>query len=338
MHAISSTQNSGAASAPAAAPVWDPATRLMLHAATLAPSSHNTQPWRFVVRPGEIELHADPTRALPVNDPHDRELTVSCGCALFNLRSAAAHCGLAARVARFPAGEDGELLARIELSAPHADEQPEASALAALYGSIAARRTYRKRFEARAPSERARQALAAAAQAEGARWCELHDDASRAQAAALIARGDEIQWSDARWRRELAAWMHPRRSGDGLTVPGLSAPLTHAIVRSFDMGHGVGAKDQELAQASPLLGVLLTRADARSDWLAAGEALQRILLTACGLGLQASFLNQPCQVEELRPQLAQLCGGDVPQLLVRLGFPLDSTPATVRRALEDLAQ
>lgn len=309
----------------------------MLHAATLAPSSHNTQPWRFVVRPGAIELHCDPTRALAVNDPHDRELTISCGCALFNLRAAAAHCGLKANVERFPAGDADEWLARVELRPPLSDELPETSALAELYGSIGARRTHRQRFDARTPSERARQALATAAQAEGARWCEFDDDERRAQAAALVARGDQIQWADPRWRRELAAWMHPRRSGDGLTIPGLSAPLTHAVVRSFDMGSGVGAKDHELAQASPLLGVLLTAHDARRDWLAAGEALERLLLTACGLGLQASFLNQPCQVDALRPQLAHLCGGDVPQLVIRLGFPSEPAPATVRRELDAVA-
>ena len=36
--------------------------------------------------PETVELLADRTRALPVNDPQDRELTISCGCALFNLR------------------------------------------------------------------------------------------------------------------------------------------------------------------------------------------------------------------------------------------------------------
>jgi len=55
--------------------------RALLDAAILAPSSHNTQPWRFAVRERTIDLYADRTRALPVNDPDDRELTISrCGC------------------------------------------------------------------------------------------------------------------------------------------------------------------------------------------------------------------------------------------------------------------
>src|SRR3712207_1323163 len=44
-----------------------------------APSSHNTQPWRFRITDGAVELFADRTRALAVVDPHDRELTISCG-------------------------------------------------------------------------------------------------------------------------------------------------------------------------------------------------------------------------------------------------------------------
>lgn len=76
----------------------DPSIRSMLEAAVRAPSSHNTQPWLFAVRPDGIALYADRTRALPVNDPHDRELTVSCGAALLQLRVAAAAAGRAVEV------------------------------------------------------------------------------------------------------------------------------------------------------------------------------------------------------------------------------------------------
>ena len=47
---------------------------LLIEQATRAPSSHNTQPWLFRVSAEAVEVHADRSRALPVNDPHDREL------------------------------------------------------------------------------------------------------------------------------------------------------------------------------------------------------------------------------------------------------------------------
>ena len=42
--------------------------------AVLAPSCHNTQRRRFRAAENAIDLLADCTRALPVNDPDDREL------------------------------------------------------------------------------------------------------------------------------------------------------------------------------------------------------------------------------------------------------------------------
>ena len=44
----------------------------LLAAAGQAPSLHNSQPWRFRLRPHSIELHADLDRQLPVADPDGR--------------------------------------------------------------------------------------------------------------------------------------------------------------------------------------------------------------------------------------------------------------------------
>lgn len=299
----------------------------LIEAAITAPSSHNTQPWLFQIWNHGIALLADRTRALPVNDPEDRELTISCGAALFALRVAAGEVGLALRIIRQPEATDPDCLARIQ---PDGVGEPE---LAALAGALDQRHTYRKRFQDRPLAETT--TLIQAAEAEGAQLICLETEAQRHAAAALVAEGDAIQWASPSWRRELAAWMHPRRQGDGLSLPGLVAPFAQAVVRSFDMGGGIGAKDRELAEGSPLLAVLATSGDAPGDWLQAGEALQRLLLTGCLAGLQASYLNQPIQIAALRPKLQQVLGIDaVPQLLLRLGYPKESVPAAARRPLE----
>jgi hypothetical protein len=130
-------------------------------------------------------------------------------------------------------------------------------------------------------------------------------------------------------------WMHPRRDGDGLTVPRLAAPIAQAVVRSFDMGNGVAAKDQQLLTGSPWLTVLATAADDVRSWLHAGQALQRALLAGCRHGLQASYLNQPLELPALRARLRSLLGtAEHPQLLMRWGHPTEALPPTPRRPLD----
>ncbi len=319
------------ADAPSDRPAVDTINDL-LAGAIQAPSSHNTQPWRFFVAADHIRLYADRTRALPVNDPEDRELTISCGCALMNLRVAAAHRGLAVAVDHTPNSTDEDLLATITFR-----DAPATPAEARLHDAIAARRTWRRRFEAREVGDDEVTALQEAARAEGS-WLQTYTAVTpRHELAALVAEGDAMQWADPSWRRELAMWMHPRRSGDGLTVPGLLATVAHTVVRRFDMGGGRAARDAELAEESPLLAVLGTPGDEIRDWLHAGQALQRVLLTAHGLGLEASYLNQPIQVPELRRRLQDYMARDgLPQILLRLGHATETLHPTPRRPLGDV--
>lgn len=312
---------------------WRNLGQQLVAAAVQAPSSHNTQPWLFRLGPGMVDLIADRTRALPANDPEDRELTISCGCALMNLRVAAAALGLAADVTLLPDGDDGDRLARLSWW-PGEPSGVEAS----LAAGIPERRTYRQPFDEAAPDEAAIARLITAAEAEGVTLRTLADAEARATAARLVSEGDAEQWADRSWRRELAAWMHPRRRGDGLAMPALAVPVAQLVVRTFDMGGGVGAKDQALAEGSPLLAVLSSEGDDARAWLMAGMGLQRLLLTGVQFGLQASYLNQPVQVAALRPRLQHLTGGGFPQLLLRIGRPLATPPPSPRRPLADVVE
>src|SRR5437762_1921666 len=81
-----------------AAPAEDsgPRTQDWLAGARLAPSAHNTQPWRF--RPlseGRIRVGWDRDRELPAADPTSRDLWLSIGATVEGARLAAAGAGAA---------------------------------------------------------------------------------------------------------------------------------------------------------------------------------------------------------------------------------------------------
>jgi hypothetical protein len=105
--------------------------------AILAPSSHNTQPWRFVSGGRELLICADRTRSLPNIDPFDRELIISCGAALFNLRVALAHFLIPVEITTLPYSAEPDVVARIAFP----ESGPALKELADLFNAITKRAT-----------------------------------------------------------------------------------------------------------------------------------------------------------------------------------------------------
>ncbi len=118
----------------------------------------------------------------------------------------------------------------------------------------------------------------------------------------------------------------------GVIDPGPSL----SSIPTFDTGKGQAAKDRQLAERSPILAILGTEGDAPPDWLAAGQALARVLLREQAEGVWASFLKEPIEVPELRPRLRGAIGVDgYPQLLIRMGYGREVRP-TPRRPAEEV--
>ncbi len=74
----------------------DDTARTILHHASLAPSGHNSQPWRVRIEgPDAWTVEVDERRRLPAVDPDNRELLLSIGAFVENLSIAAGASGLA---------------------------------------------------------------------------------------------------------------------------------------------------------------------------------------------------------------------------------------------------
>lgn len=298
--------------------------RFAVRYAILAPSSHNTQPWRFVVNGNELLLCADRTRSLPNIDPYDRELVISCGAALFNLRVALAHFNVPIEITTFPQSTEPDVVARITFPA----QGPTLRDLAELFEVITERTTNRGPFFAEDVPDAIVEKLKRSADAEGVDVKFARTLNERCRVAALIAEADRRQFDDIRFRRELASWIHPSRKDDGMPASSqgfdalvdFTTPIIAMAIRTFDIGNGVAASHEQLARGSPLLVLLSTPADNNEAWLTAGLGLERLLLTATATGYSTSYLNQPIELPELRKALAACFDVEgYPQLLLRIG-------------------
>ena len=314
--------------------------RFAVRYAILAPSSHNTQPWRFIVSGDELLVCADRTRSLPTIDPFDRELIISCGTALLNLRVAFAYFEVPVEITTFPQSSDPDIVARIVFPA----SGPRLEDLAVLFNAITKRTTNRGPFSGEDVPAAVIERFKSAARSEGVDVAFAEELAQRERLATLIAKADRRQFDDPRFRRELASWIHPLRSNDGMpaasqglrVLTDAATPIVAMAIRTFDLGTGVAAAHEELARASPLLVVLSTPMDNNEGWLAAGLGLQRLLLVATTEGYSASYLNQPIEVADFRTELAKELSIDgYPQLLLRVGRgrPVPHSP---RRAISEV--
>ncbi|NUW35711.1 nitroreductase family protein [Nonomuraea sp. SMC257] len=314
--------------APGTRPGENPfATQAGLHraiaAAVAAPSVHNTQPWRFHrVDDATMDLYADLDRLLAVTDPLGRGLGVSCGAALFNLRLAVRMTGHDPRVLPLPdPGDRPDLLATVHAT-PGGPPSPDERLL---HDMIPHRRTNRFPFDGRPLPRDVLAALVAAAHGEGATLVPVAGRAAR-RVLDMVATADATLAADAAYRAELAHWTRAETGADGVPGhafgprPGLGGPP----MRDFGLGGTRGAYDgggqPTDFEPDPQLAALFTAGDGPRDWLRAGQALQRVLLTATAYGVAASLFSQPL---DLRPP--QHRGDRVGplghvQMLIRLGY------------------
>jgi nitroreductase len=312
--------------------------RWVIEQAARAPSIYNTQPWRFTAADDAITLHADLQRGLAVSDPDGRELVISCGAALFNLRLALRQLHLSSTTSTSPDREDPRALACVQIAPgpPPSDEENR------LFGAIRRRHTHRGGFS----DDKIRPDLAArlqsAAASQGAHLVFVHDPGPQRQVLHLARAAERARQEDPRVRYETEEWTPPAKSArrDGVPAstysPGPPAGGTADLAgRDFDLDRYQG-RIGAARQPTGGIAVIVSDGDLAVDWLRAGEALEAVLLTAAADWAFAVLHSRVTEVPGLRADLRRELGtAGFPQLLMKFGYD-GVAPTTPRRPATDV--
>ncbi|MEV8101996.1 nitroreductase [Streptomyces sp. NPDC088135] len=317
--------------------------------ATAAPSMHNAQPWlfRYGHRSRTLALRADFERRMPEADPTGRALHVGCGAALLNLRVSAAHHGLDAATTLLPDPSDPVLLASVRLDdgpGVRLDDGPDASggraeeALRALHPAIADRHTSRYPFDEQAIPDDVRARLVRAARTEGADLVFLAGPHLET-VLGLIRDAEGYDRGDPAREAEQEHWARYTKTDapvDGIPdyAFGPRDAAERATNRDFAGSVPVPGRAHVPFEHQPQLALLSTGGDRPADWLRAGQALERVLLTATLDAVSTSFATQPLEWPDLRWVLRDpVHGTGHPQMIIRLGYGPNG-PRTPRRPLD----
>ena len=312
--------------------------RYLVRYAILAPSGHNMQPWKFRIEGNTLDLFGDFSRSLPAADPQNRELVMSCGAALLNLRVALRNFGYTAIVDLCPDPDVPTQLATVKLMG----QAPAGRTDHRLFKAIPERRTNRNAFENR-PIPRALLYRWQRAAGYEDSWLHLvESDEERETIAELVAEGDRELSGRRDYRQELSVWLRPNQVSDGPNrdgVPGHAlglGDLASTLRGNLSFCVNDEQRDRDLVRRAPAFFVLGTDDDNIEAWMIAGQALGRVLLGAQSEGVAASFFLQPIEIPRLRERLIEVTREiGYPQITFRLGYGT-RVPPTPRRPMHDV--
>ena len=299
-----------------------------------APSIHNTQPWKWIIRSQEAELYRDLRWHLPVADPDRKLLTLSCGAALHHARVAALAGGFQPLVHRMPDPDQPDLLARLNLG----KAIPVTRDALQLYRATLLRHTDRRPVSSDPVAAELLQLLEERAAAEGVA---LHILRPEDVTDLLVAVGhaEQVEAGDPAFRAELAYWggVSPRTPMGVPSSSLLQERPRHRGLPPRDFGAAGTLMEGPGDNSGARYAILHGDGDQPLDWLRAGEALSAVWLTATVEGLSVMPVSAVVEVPVGQAALRRLFGVGVPYLVIRLGLPAapGTRLLTARRPISD---
>ncbi|MCY7358331.1 MAG: hypothetical protein LH609_12905 [Rudanella sp.] len=319
-----------------------PDEREMLSLATLAPSGHNTQPWKFSVEPNTIRIYPDFTRRVPAVDPDDRELWISLGGVLENLLIAAQHAGYETETDYML---DGTAEDHIAVRLKKAGIRPDSQSV--LFGAIPLRQCTRNEYDQKPVPTADLNKLETAATGAGVTPMLFTGAAAIEPMLEYVNAGNDRQMTDDAFKSELTEWIRfsngeADEKMDGLASrvmgnPSLPRWLAQLFIGIILNPKSENKKDDGFMRSSSGLMLFVSQKNDRAAWIETGRAYERFALLSTAMNIKNAFMNQPCEVPELRAQVQSnlTLNGAFPQLLARFGHS-PAMPRSLRRPLSQV--
>jgi hypothetical protein len=303
--------------------------------ATLAPSSHNTQCWKFRLEDGAISIWPDLSRRCPAVDPDDHHLFVSLGCAAENLIQAALANGLKGH-ADFDTTGGTALRLALEPTNPFASK---------LFEAITERQSTRGEYDGQPLARQELELLEKAGTGNGVRLILLTERQAMERVLEYVVQGNTAQMNDPAFVEELKKWIRfsgdeAVRTGDGLYAASSGNPpsptwLGSLLFSLFFTPKSENDKYAKHVRSSAGIAIFVSDTPGPAQWVEVGRCYERFALQSAALGIRNAMLNQPVEVSTLRPQFAAFLdvGKRRPDLVVRFGRG-PKLPSSLRRPVE----
>lgn len=291
----------------------------ILSIARLAPSVHNTQPWRVQAGQDELAIFPSSDLALVHGDPTGRQKVISIGIFTEACVIALAHCGFIA--GKIDYQNDGKVLISVNSGANKSQKVIDAD-VRALKRRFTDRAVYQKTNVTKAQLE----SIESSWKPNGAKVTATADAGLIRLCAQLTRQGLSIALGSPDFRKELASYLVPsQKTPYGIPVTtlksgGVQSRLMKKIL-AFDRVQSQEAK-REYERWLSASGVVfvLAKGDSPAFWLESGRAYLRAALAIQKLGFHQATSAAVVEASDFHEDIEKALGTKMRlQCLIRFG-------------------
>ncbi len=303
---------------------------------TLAPSTHNTQPWLVEVKNDEIKVTPDLEKQIIVADPTNRDLYISVGAFIKNILLTCEALGIKTSL---KLGRDSSTIS-LDFPLKVSVLKPD------LLDAILKRQNFRGFFEPNPDFRVAKQSIGEVLDDNQNVKISLYEDKETIEKLAkLTAEGLEMAYAQKPFRTEIAGFINSNLSskrtglfGYSLRMNMLISIIIPKVLKKKDLGPKLAKLNYSSFLSSPGV-IVLSAPDNHKSWLSTGLALEEILVRLTQEDIFSSIYVASIEIGDLRDSVAKIVEsseGCLPQLVFCIGKVSDTLPYTVRKDLKEI--
>jgi hypothetical protein len=306
--------------------------KFLLNYAILAPSGHNSQPWKFVIKKNVLEILPDYKRERKIVDPNYRELFISLGATAKNVEISANNFGMRFEKTIREKGiffkfENGQWV--------ETDKD--------MFEVITKRMTNRGEYEIKSPDKEVVRKLVDIKTKNT--WIKtVENKTEKLKLAQLIYEADLVWFKSKELTNELEGWLRDdiEMAKDGLPTGVLNlykmaVEVKYLFAKDSTTALDKAKKDWNQAIDAPILLAIGTKEDNIINWIEAGEVYETIALKLTRMGLSNSFYNVVLELKGFRRKLTEMwkIKGKL-QMLIRIGYAKENIGHSPRRTVDEV--
>lgn len=313
--------------------------KFILRYGILAPSTHNTQPWKFRIGDNFVDILPDWRYQLPQADPISRNLFISLGCCVNNILVAASYFGFKTKTKILTTSLKDTFIKVSFYREGTIDRK-----LARLFPFITQRYSNKLAYIKKPLKRSDLEKISDFHNQKGINPLFITDEKRILSFAETYDKAVSDFAKNSLFGKELSSWMRHSGTFLGDGMPGFTAGINpiQAFIGKFliryipKFAESAAKKYTFLIKTSPVIGVIYTSSNNIVSWINAGRVYEEISLVGTSLKISSTILAAIVEHGKYSQQLANLIsiGRDVPQLCFRLGYSQNNPYHTPRRRLE----